>query len=208
MLLLLLVLGTLAAPAWADITVINPSFEMTSGLNFSGPTFGKWNLGPIPGWDLTGEGGSWQPDTVAARSYSSVPDGITVAYSNGGSISQTLDASLIPNTTYNLSVDVGHRRDGLDPNYTIAIYAGSELLDSLTGSNGSIPIGTFADETLTFTSGEKVAPGMLKIVLSSNGGPQTAFDDVRLTAFALPEPASLSLLAVGCGLILFVFRRR
>jgi hypothetical protein len=44
-------------------------------------------------------------------------------------------------------------------------------------------------------------------VLTSTGQ-QTDFDDVSLTASAIPEPASLSLLAAGCGLMLFVFRRR
>jgi hypothetical protein len=210
MFLFILVLGCVAAPAWADVVPVNnPSFEMTSALNLSGPTYGKWNKGPITSWTLTGEGGSWQPDTVAARSYSSVPAGMTVAYSNGGTIYQDLSASLLSNTTYTLSVDVGHRLDGLETNYTLAIYAGGNLLiKSADTSNGAIPIGTFADETVTFTSGANVAPGQkLRIVLTSTGQ-QTDFDDVSLTASAIPEPASLSLLAAGCGLMLFVFRRR
>jgi hypothetical protein len=207
MLLFLLVLGSVAGPTWADVIPIqNASFEITNPLNIpcSIPANCNFNFGPIPDWTLTGQGGSWHPS--AAFYNLPLPDGSIVAFSNGGTISQTLNASLIPNTSYTFSVDVGHRLDGFVTNYTIAIYAGSMLLDSLTGSNGAIPIGTFADETLTFTSGANVAPGDLRIVLTSAGS-QADFDDVRLMT-GTPEPASLSLLAVGCGLMLFVFRRR
>lgn len=210
MLLFILVFGCATTPTWADVVPIkNASFESMNALNLSAPTRGSWNIGPITGWTLSGEGGSWQPDTVAGRSYSSVPDGMTVAYSNGGTIYQDLSTSLLSNTTYTLSVDVGHRLDGLETNYSLAIYAGGNLLiKSADTSNGAIPIGTFADETVTFTSGANVTPGQkLRIVLTSTGQ-QTDFDNVQLTASAIPEPASLSLLAAGCGLMLFVFRRR
>jgi hypothetical protein len=206
----ILVLGSIAAPARADITVMNPSFETTNALNFSAPTIGQWNTGPIPGWTIAGGvAGSFQPDTVGAGAFSSVPDGVTVAYSNGATISQTLAASLTANTTYLLSVDVGHRLDGFATDYSIALYVGSTLLASLPPgtSNGVIPIGTFADETVTFTSGATVLPGDLRIVLTSDG-PQADFDNVRLTASTVPEPSSLSLLAGGLGLLLYARRRR
>jgi hypothetical protein len=137
-----------------------------------------------------------------------LPDGSIVAFSNGGTISQMLAASLTANTTYMLSVDVGHRLDGLVTDYSIALYVGNMLLASLPAgtSNSAITPGTFADETLTFTSGSKVIAGDLRIVLTSTGA-QTDFDNVRLTA-ATPEPSSLSLLAGGLGLLFFVFRRR
>jgi hypothetical protein len=170
-----------------------------------------YSIGSIPGWTITGGvAGSWQPTAVSFPL--PLPDGITVAYSNGGIISQTLTSSLIPDTTYVLSVDVGHRLDGPNgfaTNYTIALYAGSTLLASLPPgtSNGIIPMGTFADETLTFTTGATVASGDLSIVLSS-AGPQADFDNVRLTASTVPEPGSLSLLAGGLGLLLYARRRR
>jgi hypothetical protein len=204
--LFILVLGSVAGPAWADvIPVQNASFEITNPLNIpcSIPANCNFNFGPIPDWTLTGAGGSWHPS--AAFYNLPLPDGSIVAFGNGGTISQTLSTSVLPNTGYTLSVDVGHRLDGYVTNYTIAIYAGSKLLDSLTGSNGAIPIGTFAEETLSFMSGATAA-GDLRIVLTSAGS-QADFDNVRLMTDA-PEPASLSLLAVACGLILFVFRRR
>ena len=212
-LLSILILGSLAAPAWADITVMNASFEMTSTplpLASSCGTGCSFNVGPIPDWTIVGQGGSFQPNSAIFNL--PLPDGSIIAYSNGGTISQTLAASLTPNTTYNLSVDVGFRLNGAVDitNYSIALYAGSTLLASLppSTSNGVIPIGTFADETVTFTSGATVAPGDLRIVLTS-GGQQADFDNVRLTTTSLiPEPSSLSLLAGGLGLLLFVFRRR
>jgi hypothetical protein len=138
-----------------------------------------------------------------------LPDGSIVAYSNGGSISQTLTASLTANTTYILSVFVGHRLDDFAANYTLSLYAGGTLLDSVSGNNGAIPLGTFADETLTFASGAAPPTGDLSIVLTS-GAEQVDFDNVSLTATATatPEPGSLSLLAAGLGLMALVFRRR
>jgi hypothetical protein len=206
MFLFILVFGSVAAPAWADvISVKNASFEMTSSLIACGPGC-FYNLGPIPDWTTAGTGnaGSWHPTSAYPA-----PDGKFIAYSNGGTIYQDLSTSLLSNTTYTLSVDVGHRLDGLETNYSLAIYAGGNLLiKSADTSNGAIPIGTFADETVTFTSGTSVTPGQkLRIVLTSAGA-QADFDDVSLTASAIPEPASLSLLAAGCGLMLFVFRRR
>jgi len=61
---------------------------------------------------------------------------------------------------------------------------------------------------LTFTSGSILPTGDLSIVLTS-GGEQVDFDNVTLSATtASPEPASLTLLAIGLGLMIFVFRRR
>jgi hypothetical protein len=91
--------------------------------------------------------------------------------------------------------------------YTIALYVGSTLLNSFSASNGLIPIGDFADETVTYTSGATVPAGDLSIVLTG-AGPQADFDNVRLTASTIPEPGSLSLIAGALGVMLFLFRRR
>jgi len=208
--LFIVVLGSVAAPARADITVMNPSFELTSTalpLAFPCGTGCSFNVGPIPDWTITGQSGSFQPNSTYFNL--PLPDGNIVAFSNGGTISQTLAASLTANTTYVLSVDAGRRLDELAGNntYSIALYAGTTLLNSFSDTIFAIPIGTFADETLTFTSGATIAPGALSIVLTSAGS-QTNFDDVRLTESAVPEPSSLSLLAGALGVMFFVFRRR
>jgi len=208
LLLSIIVLGCVAAPASADtIAITNASFEITNPLNISCGAGCAWNTGPIPGWTTTGgQQGSWMPNSTYFSS--PVPDGSIVAYSNlGGTISQTLADSLVANTSYVLSVDIGHRLDGWVTDYTIALYAGGTLLDSLSGSNGVIPAGTFATESFTFDSGTTPASGNLGIKLTSAGS-QTDFDNVRLTASPVPEPGSLALLAAGLGLTILVLRRR
>src|SRR5258706_6818740 len=137
-----------------------------------------------------------------------VPDGSIVAFSNGGTISQTLSASLAPNTTYTLSVDIGHRLDGLATNYTIELLAGGMILNALSGSNGLIPLGAFQDEFFGFITGATVPSENLGIALIS-AGPQADFDNVQLSSVAkVAEPGFLALLATGLGLALFLFRRR
>jgi hypothetical protein len=197
---------SIISPAFADtIPVANASFEITNPLTITCGAGCAYNNGPIPGWTISGgEQGSWQPSS--AYFSSPVPDGNIVAYSNGGTISQTLSTAPVIDTTYTLSVDVGHRLDGGVTNYAISLFSGSTFLSSITGSNGVIPIGTFADETLTYTF-TGVPSGNLGIVLTSAGG-QSDFDNVRLMATPTPEPGSLALLAVGLGLTVFVLRRR
>jgi hypothetical protein len=139
-----------------------------------------------------------------------VPDGKTVAYSNGATLSQTLNGSLAPNTTYTLSVDVGHRLDGTDgypTGYTIELLAGGVVIDSISGFSASIPKGAFQEVGFSYTSDAAPPSGDLGIALIS-GGIQSDFDDVYFGVRPAPEPASLALLATGLGLALFLFRRR
>jgi len=207
----ILVLGFTTAPAFADnITIQNASFEMKNNLNIPCGTGCAYNTGPIPDWTTTGgQQGSWQPSS--AYFSSPVPDGSLVAYSNGGTISQTLSDSLLANTLYTLSVALGNRFDVISNNlattYLIQLFAGNTLLNSITGSNALITPGTFMDVSFNYLSGATLPSGNLSIVLSSVG-PQSDFDNVRLTTTSVAEPGSLTLLAAGLGLALFVFRRR
>ena len=139
--------GALAAgPLKADsISIQNASFETTNALTGNCGAVNCYNYGPIPDWTLVGTGGSFRP---TATYYNSVPNGTTVAFSSGGTISQTLGVSLLPDTTYTLSVDVGHRLDGYVTGYSISLDAGSTLLNSISGSNSTITPGTFQQETL------------------------------------------------------------
>jgi hypothetical protein len=202
-LLSILAVCFIAAPVWADtVPIVNPSFGITNPLIYPCGTGCASNAGPIPGWTITGAAGSWQASTA----YFNSPT--TVAWSDGGTISQTLSTSLATNMTYTLSVDVGHRLDGFAANYTIALYAGSMLLSSITGSNGVIPAGTFQGESFSYSSGAAPLSGPLGIVLFSSGK-QTDFENVQLsTVSTVPEPGTLALFATGLGLMILVLRRR
>src|SRR5438105_15284366 len=84
------ILALVGSPAWADnIPVQNASFEITNPLDqpFGG---GPFNLGPIPDWNSTGVAGSWQHNSSI---FASIPDGSTIAFTIGGTISQTLTGS-------------------------------------------------------------------------------------------------------------------
>src|ERR1700693_1927603 len=178
-----------AGAAWADgVPVANASFETTNPLTVSCGSGCAYNGGPIPDWTVTGSGGSFQPSTTFFNL--PLPSGSIVASSNGGTISQILGVTVQPDSTYTLSVYVGDRLDGLVTNYSIALDDGSTTLCSTpTASNGAITPGTFADVTLTCSTGATVTPGDLAIVLTS-GGSQIDFDNVTLNVVQTPEPAS------------------
>jgi hypothetical protein len=125
-----------------------------------------------------------------------------------------LTSSLVANTLYTLTVAVGNRLDAIINNlattYVIQLFAGNTLLNSITGSNTTIPLGTFLDVSFNYLSGVVLPAGNLSIVLNSVGT-QSVFDNVRLDATAatsVAEPGSLTLLAAGLGLGLLLFRRR
>jgi hypothetical protein len=201
------ILALMSCPAWADdIPIQNASFEITNPLNqpFGG---GPFNFGPIPDWNSTGVAGSWQPNS---SEFSSIPGGSIVAFTNGGSISQTLTGnSVFANTVYTLSVFVGDRSDCCAANYTISLNAGATTLCSFSGNSASIPIGTFADETCTFQSGATVPSGDLSVLFT--GGSTTTqldIDNVSVASVSTPEPGVLALMTVGLFFVCLALRRK
>ena len=198
----------LSGGAWGDsVPIQNASFETTSPLiaPCSGPETCLYNFGPIPGWSITGATGSFQPSSA----YLSLPlpDGSILAYTNGGSISQTLTGiSLLANSTYTLSVDVGRRFDVVAANYSISLYDGSTALCTTGGSNASVTAGSFIDATLSCTTGASVPAGFLGIVLTGDGR-QIDFDNVRLDVVSTPEPSVLVLMLTALGAVGLLFAR-
>jgi hypothetical protein len=103
----------LDAPAEAGaIAVNNPSFETlpAGGLpntDGCGSVPGcAYSIDQIPGWTVTGElTGQFQPGTTPNMFFNSLPDGPTIAYTNDGSITQTVSTLAAAGVTYTLTVD-------------------------------------------------------------------------------------------------------
>ena len=140
-------------------------------------------------------------------------------------LQQTLLSTLQPDTLYTLSVAVGNIASGVStpestggggvffnldgfPGYRIELLAGGQVLAADDNSQGAgLAEGHFTTATVSFTSGAAPAQAGLPlgIRLINLDQPGTAlapaievdFDDVRLVASAVPEPAAWVLLLAG-----------
>ena len=136
-----------------------------------------------------------------------VPEGDNVGYSflvdpvgsGEAGLSQTLDTLLAPNTRYTLSVAVGNPT-GDDPvpgisfpgfsGYRVELLAGGQVL-AVDDNSLHIPEGEFKTSKITYTSSatDTVIGQSLEIRLINllqGPGIEVDFDDVQLTAKALP----------------------
>ena len=194
----------------ALLTVANNSFETPVITAPSG--FNIVSSGTSNNWTFTGgtqqgfanptighnAGSSWYGPSPSPGI---IPDGNQIAWSNGGTISQTLSATLQANTVYTLGAFVGNRLSLNFPGYNIGLYAGGNLLASNSGVTPAD--GTFAPVTVSYTSGISVTPGQaLEIRLTSLTGfnAQTNFDNITLDAASIPEPSAI-LGLLGFGLL-------
>ena len=190
----------------SSISILNASFENPS-CGVSAPI----SCTPAD-WTVTvGTADAFLP---AGTAWDSIPDGSQVAWSNGGTLTQILAATITPDTTYTLSVWVSQRWEAGSFLPEIQLLGGSTPLFIMNNSNpgGSAPTknndGTYnwVDWTMSWTSPSS-GPAIgqtLGIVLGSDGI-QTDFDDISLTA-SVPEPAAIVL--VSAGLFALVTRRR
>jgi len=207
-----------ASGTWADsVSIQNASFETTNSLSSTCAGTGCAYNFSIPDWTIAGinaAAGSFQPGSSSIYFNTALPDGNIVAFINTGSISQTLTGvSLLANSVYTLSVDVGRRNDVTGATYSLNLLDGSNVFcTSGSSSNGSIAAGTFADITLTCATGATVPGGFLGIELTGDGR-QINFDNVQLdvttSTVPTPEPSVLALTFVGLimGGLLFLRSR-
>ena len=207
MLRLLAILPMLiAVPAGAAVlTVANASFETLPGAGLpycNGSGTGCYSIDAIPGWTNDGTSGQFQP---LPSQLNSIPDGVTIAYTNGGTIAQTIAATAVAGRTYTLMVDVGFRKDVLEPG-TIGLTVGSTTVVG-TGTPPAQFSGDYGTFTAVYTATALDAGATIRIVLGSPGV-QGDFDNVRLNVDAVPEPAAWSLLIAGFGLTGAMLRRR
>ena len=207
-------LAVLAASAQASaITIVNPSFEtppaggypLTAGC---GAVVGcQYNAGSISGWTVTGNTGQWQPGNSTSVFFNTAggEDGSTVAYSNGGTFSQTLGATTVAGDTYTLTFFEGWRNDQLLPINVVDLVIGGST-DVAATPLGPVTQGNWTEYQATFlalTSGQTIG-----IDAANTGGGQGDFDNFSLSAAGTPEPGTWALLLAGFGAVGFALRRR
>jgi hypothetical protein len=204
----LIVLGLAPMASATSIVVLNPGFEnpaLTSGSFNTGNT--------ITNWTATGV------DTGVFHPVSSqlVPtEGVQVGYSNNGSVTQVLSATLTANTAYTLNVDFLSRKDCCPwPGARLDFIAGSTTEATL--QLASLAPGAVQTSTILFTPlpgdpnlGQPLA---IRIAVINTGTGQIDFDNVRLDGTSLavvgtPEPGTTGLLGAGIALFAVAKLRR
>jgi hypothetical protein len=191
--------GAIALP------VVNSSFESlpSGGLPFGCGTACSYSEDAIPGWTNTGTSGQFQPGSGSGNLtyFNFVPDGVTVAYSNGGTITQNVGTATA-GATYILEVDVGARNDGFHAPATV---------DLVIGGNDHFAVGIYptsgnwATYTLTYTASLADQGALMSIVLGTPFA-QGDWDNVRLSA--VPEASTWGMLLIGFASVGFVAYRR
>ncbi|TRV45843.1 MAG: PEP-CTERM sorting domain-containing protein [Microcystis panniformis Mp_MB_F_20051200_S9] len=203
----------------ALLTINNSSFEGPTAPLQSTPTFGYYTINDITNWSLSPtpsiqgvlDPGLSEPLNPGNQFYglpANLPLGAgnQIAWSNGGTISQTLSATLQANTRYTLGAFVGRRFSAIFAGYTIRLLAGNTLLSSISNTDsGPTPAqGTFAPVSFTYTSGDIVTPGQqltIELFTPSVTAGQTNFDLITLDAAStIPEPSAI-LGLLGFGLL-------
>ncbi len=203
------------SPITADGTFITSDSSAPEGWSIFGPTDPARHFGVL------------NPNSTTLYS-DSVPDGFNVGVvflmdsSGEGGLQQVLSSTLQLNTTYTLTVEVGniandpnppHNAFDFDgfPGYRIELLAGAAVIafddDTLT-----IAEGAFETSSILFSTGEVHANAgqALSIRLINLNGPgiEVNFDNVRLDAVAVPEPATWGLLLGASTVIMALTHRR
>jgi len=199
-LLVLAAAATSVMPGFASpITVSNFSFETVTGAPIGCGVGCSYTLDPVPGWVKTGTSGQFIPGTTPNSYYNTLSDGPTQAFADSGMLSQVVLPTVQLGMIYTLMVDLGNRLD--------LGFAGSA--DLLINGNtytavGVTPVkGAFGTFTATYI-GQAADVGQAITIELKTSGRQGDFDNVRLDASPVPEPATFLLLTPA----LLMLRRR
>ena len=169
-------LALIAGPAAfaQPIAVVNSSFEDPVVLPAG------YTIGGVPGWTVASGGGDWGVFYPTVSSWGYVTSlGHQLLYTNGPTLQQTLTATVQPNTTYTLLVDVINRPTYNGNNYVVELYAGATLL-ARDSNSLSPPPGSSLTSVLSYHVGAS-APFLGEPLRIRLGGVnQTNFDNVRV----------------------------
>jgi hypothetical protein len=205
------------------VIVPNGSFELPNLANGPGNAGEFFTTEVIAGWSTFGAFNEGVQDPSAGRYNQNATTGaiidpgqqadgdqfafVNTSNSNAG-ITSAVVALTEKGTTYDLTVALGKGIDtaGLAGTYQIAFLVdGLPVGTPVLVDAAAISAGDFVDFKNTFIADS--SGGALQLQLSFTGTGQAHFDNVRLTAIAVPEPAVMSLLSLG-GLALLRRNRR
>jgi len=192
----------------STITVLNPSFEQLPSGGLTNTCGTGCSFGPgVPGWTTTGADGEFRPGAPTNKTiFNTIPDGTTIAYSNGGTTSQIVTPTVVAGEIYTLTVDVGVRKGGSDPGSEALVINGHTYL-----ATGTLPVGgNWATFTATYT-GKAADVGKSIEILLSSPGVQADWDNVKLSGVPgsdVPETTTSLLLGTGLALLGLVARRK
>ncbi len=207
--------GTTAATGW--------NFINTGSTGFGG-TYNPYEFGGGNGYYIGAN-----PTTDPAKGGSGYPGifgenlGYAINVSAGSGLQQTLSATLLANTTYTFTVDVGSRNGTVNSNSfagsLIELLAGSTVIASSTDTVGPTA-GTFRDQVALLANSNSfsalIGQTLSVEILTTNAaasGRATDWDNVRLDASpaSVPEPASVLMMltaATAVGACQLIRRRK
>jgi hypothetical protein len=204
----------------AGAAVLNPSFEIGSGslpnscgtgCSYSAAsTVATYNTTTIPDWAIspfTIQAGVLVPSSDSLYGYLlPVPNGVAVAYTTGGTISQTLSPTVVVGRTYALTAWI---TDANVENVSLYIGTGGFGSEQIYATPTGLTSGVWEEVGLTYVGlasyeGVSTAGEPITAILFNQGGAGSQyFDAVNLA----PLPASWTMMLIGlAGLGVFAYR--